>query len=188
MKHVFSIISRFLLTKLCWFCQKRLLFTGKHLDIRVTRKFVLMKIQKQGFQTWKNSIKPHKYKNVLQKKFPEGFRIKTIDPIRFMKMLWLISANWWFKKNIGSGMAFGWCDTPQCRALQCSIFIEAVQCTTTAGRLDVHAPWPVDSLPRGPLHHGGDPLHHDLLCRPLSNTLASEFSASTVGQYSILAS
>ena len=30
-------------------------------NFRVTRKFFLMKIQKQGFQTWKNSKKPHKY-------------------------------------------------------------------------------------------------------------------------------
>ena len=35
----------------------------------------------------KNSKKPQKYKNVLRKTFAEGFSIKIIDPIGFMKLL-----------------------------------------------------------------------------------------------------
>ena len=46
-----------------------------------------MKIQKQGFQTFKNQ-KSHENQNKnLQKNLAEGFSIITIDPICFMKML-----------------------------------------------------------------------------------------------------
>ena len=41
------------------------------------------------------------------------YKKKNIDPMRFMKMFWLISANWCLKQNIVSGMAFRWSDTPQ---------------------------------------------------------------------------
>ena len=113
MKNVFYIISWFFNTIMLVLSEKFFLFTVKHLNIRVTRKFWLMKIQKQGFQTWKNSKKPQKYNNVFQKNIPECFSIKTIDPICFMKMLWSITANWYFQINIGSGMVFAWSDTPQ---------------------------------------------------------------------------
>ena len=47
--------------KLCWIGKKkRLLFTVKHLNIRITRKFVLMIIQKQGFRHKKKTEKSHK--------------------------------------------------------------------------------------------------------------------------------
>ena len=73
----------------------------------------MMKIQKQGFQTWKNSKEPQKYKHVLQKKNSEWFSITIIDPICFMKLLWSTSSHWCFQKVIGSGLALWWSDIPQ---------------------------------------------------------------------------
>ena len=45
-----------------------------------------MKIQKQGFQTWKNSKRPQK---MSSKKILEWFRIKTIDPFLLLGPDWL---------------------------------------------------------------------------------------------------
>ena len=96
------------------FCQKRLLFTVKNLN---NKKVLIDKNSKTGFSYMKKkkSKKPHKYKSFLKKECSECFSIKTIDPIRFMKMLWLIIANWCFQKFIGSGMVCGWSDTPHCK-------------------------------------------------------------------------
>ena len=67
--------------------------------------------RKKAVNTWKNS-KNHKN---IKKSPPQNFFPvikKNIDPIWFMKILWLFSANWCFQKFIGSGMALGWSDTP----------------------------------------------------------------------------
>ena len=89
------------------------MFTVKNLNIRVTRKFLLMKIPKQVFQTW-TILKSYKdKKKMFSKKNPECFSIKTINPICFMKMLWLNSATWCFQKNIWFRIGFYVVDTPQ---------------------------------------------------------------------------
>ena len=51
------------------------------------------------------------------------FSIKNIDLTCFMKMWWLIMANWCFQKFISSGMAFRWSDTPQCRAAPATLYL-----------------------------------------------------------------
>ena len=68
---------------------------------------------KARFSDMKKLQKASKIK-INHKFFFEWFiKKKTIDPMRFMKMFWLISANWCLKQNIVSGMAFRWSDTPQ---------------------------------------------------------------------------
>ena len=93
--------------------QNRWFWPVRHLNMCVKRKFFLIKIQKHGFETWKNSKKPQKYNNILQPNFTEWFGIKIIDLIRFMTLLWSISAHWCFQQIFGSGLALGWCDTPR---------------------------------------------------------------------------
>ena len=89
-------------------------FTLRYINICSTRVFFLMKVQKQEFLTWKNSKRPQNKKMSSRKKILSDLvSNKTIDRICFMKMLWLFSANWHFQKNIVSGMAFRWSDTPQ---------------------------------------------------------------------------
>ena len=91
-------------------------FTVKHLNIRVTRKFFLDEYPKVRFSDIKNSKKPQKYlRKIYLPKKSDWFSITTIDPIRFMKMLWSISAHWCFQKYIGSWMTFRWSHTPQSR-------------------------------------------------------------------------
>ena len=77
------------------------------------KKVFLDENSKTRFSDMKKPKKPPIYKNVLQKKIPEWFSIKIVDPICFIKLLWSISAHWCFQKIIGSGLALWWSDTPQ---------------------------------------------------------------------------
>ena len=80
----------------------------------MTRKFFLWKCKYNIFRLEKNYKKPQFY-FIPKKKNPEWITIKkkTIDPNRFMKMLWLVRENWYFQKLIGSRMALRWSDTAQ---------------------------------------------------------------------------
>ena len=73
------------------------------------KKIFLLKIQIQCFQTRKNSKKPQKSKNVRQKKL-KWLSIKISFLIRFMKLLWSISAYWCFQKKywVQTGFVVVW--------------------------------------------------------------------------------
>ena len=78
-------------------------------------KVILYSICVTSFYWWKsknkvfrheNTSKSHKNIKMSSKKIPLWFRKKFIDPIRFMKLLWSISAHLCFLKKIW------WTDTP----------------------------------------------------------------------------
>ena len=94
-----------MLTKKCFFCHFGWFLTVRHFNICITRKFFLLKIQKQGFHTWKN---PKNHKNIkipINKNWSYSFNEDVVIHQRTLM----------FSKIIGSGMTLWWSDTPQCK-------------------------------------------------------------------------
>ena len=80
------------------------------LKVCITQDFFLMKMQKQGFPKWK---KENTDKNkIIKIKFQTDLVIQLLILFVFKEILWLISVNWCFQKNIALGLAMRWSDTP----------------------------------------------------------------------------
>ena len=98
-----GIILGSFLTKFCRLCQKKMVITySKALTFPLYKTFFGDEIQKRGFQTWKNSKMPHKYKNVLQNNFPE-IKYNNYWSYSFHEDVLIYQRKLMFKKNIGLG-------------------------------------------------------------------------------------
>ena len=93
MKKVFFLSFQDVLNKIMLVLSRKSYRFQKSIQIsRLQKSCYCWKFQSKGFQTWINSKKPHKYKMSSKKILCDLLLKKTIDPISFMKMFWLISA------------------------------------------------------------------------------------------------